>query len=239
MTWRAGLSGELPNLQAIAFIFAEGDPKVGVGADDSYVLESSTLDSFDNAAAVKAEAERCLELMNGVMRALDDTAGLVRLTGRFWDSGTPHLVVVPITAGLRATATLTGVAVGAADGHEIDPPVSPGRGWLAIARANQNVAEVLKLKTGDDLGWIELTKIIEIIEYDLKGTKGIVQHGWASNNQLKAFGASANLASVSGDAARHARTSGQPKKVMTLDEGRSFVQGLVQAWLGYLTDGGE
>jgi hypothetical protein len=235
MTWRAGLAGELPDIQAMAFIFAEGDPKVGVGADDSHVLESSTLDSFDNAAAVKAETERCLELMNGVMRALDASAGLVRLTGRFWESGTPHLVVVPIAAHGRATATVVGVAVATVDGQRIDPPPPAARGWLGLARVNPNVADVLKLKTGDDLGWVELTKILEIIEWDLKRTKGIVQRGWASDGQLRAFGASANLESVSGEAARHARTSGLPKKVMTLDEGRSFIQGLVQAWLAYLT----
>ena len=244
MTWNAGLAGELFDLQQMATTFGEGDPTVRVGADDNYVLESSTFDAFEYAAGVKAEAERRLELMNGAMRALNANAGLVWLTGRFWDSDTPHVVVVPGTAHSQVTTTSAAVGVVTVDGHVIDPPPPPARGWFALAESNPNVADVLRLRATGPLDWANLFKIVEIIKWDVKGartgSKEIVSRGWATPAQLSAFGASANREDVSGDAARHARLPGDvPTNVMTLDEGRSFVQGLVQAWLGYLNDRGE
>lgn len=236
MVWNAELEGDLPDLQAMANTFGEDDPTVRVGADDNYVLESSTFVAFEDAAGVKAEAERRLELMNGAMRAFDANAGLVRLTGRLWDSGTPHVVVVPITAHARATATVVGVAVATVDGHPIDPPPPPARGWFALAESNPNVADVLRLRATGALDWANLFKMVEIIKWDVKGartgSKEIVSRGWATPTQLSAFGASANREDVSGDAARHARLPGDvPTNVMTLDEGQHFVHGLVHSWL--------
>jgi hypothetical protein len=240
MTWRAGLVGESPDLERMANTLGEGNPRVRVGADGGYVLESSTFDALEDAAGVKAEAERRLELMNGAMRAFDSKAGLVRLTGRFWDSDTPHLVSVPITAHAGATATLTAVAVATVDGHPIDPPPPPARGWVALAESNRNVAGVLRLTASGDLDWVGLYKVLEIVCGDVSGTitlteagkRMIIKRGWMTENQLDALTASANNEKVSGDAARHARTKGGiPSKIMTLDEGRYFVHRLVYSWL--------
>lgn len=156
MTWSAGLAGEPSDLQRMTVTFGEGDPKVRLDESGNYVLESSTLNALDGAAVVKREAERRLELMNGAMRAFHANTGLVRLTGRFWDSDSPHVVVVPITAHVRATATLTAVAVATVDGHPLDPLPPPARGWVGLAESSGNVADVLRLTASGDLDWAAL-----------------------------------------------------------------------------------
>ena len=169
MTWNAGLEGDLPDLQGMAFAFGEGDPTVGVGPDGSYFLESSAFNSLHDVVAVKTDAERRVRLMNGALRAFDANAGVVRLSGRFWNSDTPHLVVVPLTAEVRAKATLTAVAVATLDGRPVDPGLPPARGYLALADSDANVADVLRLTAAGDLDWVDLYKVTEIILFDMSG----------------------------------------------------------------------
>ena len=228
----------MSDLQRMAEIFGEGDPTVRLAANGNYVLESSTFNALHDAAVVKMEAERRLKLMNGALRAADPNARSVQLRGQFWDSNKPHTVVIPATAEGRVT--MTSVAVGTVNGVPVDPPAPPARAWVALAESDPNVADVLRLRATGDLDWATLYKILEIICGEVSGDgilteagkKVLIKRDWATREQLRALTASANKETVSGDAARHARTKGGvPAKVMTLDEGRYFLKGLVYTWL--------
>lgn len=81
------------------------------------------------------------------------------------------------------------------------------------------------------LAWAELYKVYELIERAIKPDT-IASRGWATNNKLKAFSASANRPDVSGDTARHAVAGGAvPKRTMTIGQARSFISALVAQWL--------
>jgi len=236
VTWKALLTGDKTDLESLSMIFSDGDPKVSVEADGNYFLESAAFDSTD-AAADMAEAERVLTMMNGAAKAQDPSQRAVRLAGRFQsEDGRQHVVAgtATLTARTRCSAQATVVGSG---GVPIEPPPPPALVWQALASANENVADVLRLLASDDLDWMALYKVVEIIESDVGGgEEAIRRQGWATKAQQKAFGTSANHQEASGDSARHARMLGTPNHTMTLAEGRTFVHGLVQKWLSWRTE---
>jgi hypothetical protein len=104
-----------------------------------------------------------------------------------------------------------------------------------LADANPDVAEVLQLMAKEPLGWDDLYKVHEIIRDSIRPTK-LTDVGWTDKITDSAFTGSANRADVSGDEARHARSSGPtPKHTMTIRQGRSLLSGLVERWMSHLT----
>jgi hypothetical protein len=122
------------------------------------------------------------------------------------------------------------------DGQRPPLPPPPGPNYVRLADGDRDVADALRfLGSPDEPDWFLLWKVFEIIENAVGGRKGIVAAGWATTADLNAFGVSANLETVSGDDARHARkakASGRPP-VRTMDprEARRFVYGLARSWL--------
>ena len=148
----------------------------------------------------------------------------------------PARVVVMDRITLRARATLRATGfVGGSGGVPVEQPPPSGRSWLGLAQMNQNVADVLRMVASDDIDWVALYKVVEVIKDDVGGKAFILREGWATETQWKAFGIAANHPAASGDSARHARMPGSPKQAMTLAEGRHFVHGFVPAWLSWRT----
>jgi hypothetical protein len=81
------------------------------------------------------------------------------------------------------------------------------------------------------LDWFDLYKIYEIVRANVGGQKPLEAKNWVRPSDLSAFSASANLPSISGAAARHARLSGDPKHTMSLHQARTTINHLVAAWL--------
>ena len=232
MTWKALLLGDAGDLESLRTIFGEGDPKLSVDDEGTYALESSAFDSTEAVESMEA-AKRILEMMNGAAKVQDPSYRAVRLAGRFHSKdGHQHVVVLADTVKLRSRVRLrsTGFVVGAG-GVPVDPPPTPARLWPGLAQGNQNVADVLRLLAPDDLDWMALYKVVEVVRADVGGTTTIFGNGWVTEDEWKRFGTSANHPEASGDMARHARMPGHPKQTMALAEGRRFVLELAGAWL--------
>lgn len=233
MDWKAGLEGHGFDLDSLVEIFREGDPVVE--RDDGYHLASSAFDGLEEPVAVKERAETLLREVNGLGRLLDPSFEPVSLSGSFTTKdGRTSQVVSLGSARVRMRASAATVIVG---GQPPPPPLSPpGPKYVALAAADRDVADALRfLGSPDEPDWFLLWKVFEIIEHAAGDRKAMAAAGWATTADLKAFGASANLETVSGDDARHARkakASGRtPSRTMDLREARRFVYGLVKAWL--------
>ncbi|MCA1704620.1 MAG: hypothetical protein LC808_15700 [Actinobacteria bacterium] len=178
---------------------------------------------------MNVEAERILPLINGAAKALDAKYQAVRLSGQFRNDQGLHAVVLGGTVSGRSKVRAGRVLI---NGIPAEPPPSPARAWQALAATNINVADALRLLGAvAPLDWVALYKLAEIVKDDVGKTR-ILSEGWATEEQLSAFGAAANRPDVSGDLARHARVAGgAPKVTMTLDEGSRFVGDLLRTWL--------
>jgi hypothetical protein len=130
----------------------------------------------------------------------------------------------------RSRVGVATVVIHDAQGNVVPPPPpAPTKGPIYLAKADRDpaVREVLQLLAGDHPDWFTLYKVMEIIQADAGGLDALTK-----KSDISAFGASANRADVSGEAARHARQKGAtPRQTMSLDEARAFIQRVVGDWL--------
>ncbi len=237
MRWQAQLGGHDFDLSDLPWYFPAGrDPEVEKDAD-GYWLASSTFNDLPEAVEVDAAARRIVRLINGAAKAVDRKFQPVELTGRYRDERRSHVVITGLTAHARSKVGRVTL-----DGGMASPQPAGPADFLRLARHNADVADALRVLASPeidspDLGWLMLYKLLEIVRHDVGGTKPIVDKGWATSNQMKAFKTSANYPGVSGGAARHARDDGRlPKRTMTLDEGRGLMRTVVQQWLTWRSE---
>jgi hypothetical protein len=152
------------------------------------------------------------------------------------DTGQTHvfgaMAATMATVRMHAAGTVTH-----ADGTTPPSPPSPWPDYLALAEANGDVAETLEIIVRtEQLGWGELFKIHEIVCRSIEPMT-IVKLGWTTDNRDSTFTSSANNPAISGSDARHARPpkGSQPKRKMTISEGRQYIRELVTKWLGHLS----
>jgi hypothetical protein len=114
-------------------------------------------------------------------------------------------------------------------------PESPkGPRYVELAKKDEDVADVIRiLGQPDPLDWYDVYKVWEIVEKSVRGTRQVVDQGWATRADINRFTASANHPGISGDKARHARRPGSPSPEhgMTLNEGCRLMRGLAANWI--------
>jgi hypothetical protein len=126
---------------------------------------------------------------------------------------------------LRFQASAAGVVVH--EGQQ-QTPVPPGPKDIELAQSHPDVAEVLSVlgKDSPSLDWFDLYKVYEIVRDNVGGEAALSGKDWLPKRDIKAFTVSANRPDISGDQARHARSSGPPPKrtrPMTLSEAQQMI----------------
>jgi hypothetical protein len=140
---KARLKGHEFDLLTLAELFHEGDPAVAAD-DEGYYMSFTVPDElFGDGGGLHDAASVLLRRMNGVARTLSSDIRPVGLTGRFSDeTGRQHQVVLTDSAEVRARANPVRVSVGWA---QPPAPPAPGPGYVQLAQAHPDVAEVLDL----------------------------------------------------------------------------------------------
>lgn len=234
MSKKAWLEGHEFDLQDLAKLLPDGETRV-IHEDDRYYLASSAIDNPSDGESFHEVARAVLAHVNGLGRTNEPSFRPVALSG-LYDDGDGRIVAAA-TAKLELRARLTAEAE-VAGAQEIIPSPTPqaGPGRVKLATSNTDVAEALTIMgQPDPLGWVAMNKVYEIIKHSLIKPDTIERLGWATKDQISAFGASANLPSVSGEKARHARPiGGTPQHSMSEAQGRQFVSRLVTSWLDAL-----
>jgi len=183
-------------------------------------------------------AKVVLARLNGLGRVRDSRFRPVALSGFYSDDKRTMVFPPPAVLEIRESLAIRESVVVELVGPDGRPKMAPPPPWgerFALAASNSDVAEVLETMGGTEpLDWVALYKVHEIIRDTIKPQK-IPTLGWATADDDSAFTASANLPSVSGEQARHARKDGTPRHTMTLDQARVFISDLVTAWLDSLT----
>lgn len=251
MSVRAELDGHSFDLDTLARHFPTGDPHIVV-TDEGTFLEATALDDmFDDTGRLVNTANEHLARLNGWAVLADAGYQPVRLRNRFVRDGGPTHMHIVVGDEARARDSLTVVTVrtaetrlgalnvtAAVDGVPVEPPPPEGPRRLARAASDKNVDDLLAVVgKAEDLSWIELYKVFEIIRDAVGGSRqDLYDKGWTTKPQLSAFTGSADHHAVSGiHGARHARQSvGPPKNTMTLDEAQQFIRHLARKWLDSL-----
>jgi hypothetical protein len=224
MKWEAMLEGDEFDLQALPDHF-DTDPQVR-GDGGLYWLSTSTFDSQHEAALVQEAARAVVARINGAMRLLDNGFQSVSLSGRYRNENGDHVVLGIASAVLRLR---TGV-VGITGGTHGPRPIGP-REYAQLGTTDIAAADVLLVLGRGDLDWYDLWKVFEIVREDIGGEAAIIRKGLATKSVVSAFRVSANHPGVSGEAARHARMPGVPKRTMAIGQGRTFISDLARSWM--------
>lgn len=103
---------------------------------------------------------------------------------------------------------------------------------LNLAFSDPIVGRALRLYGTSDKNWVDLYRVVEVLEKDIGGHHAAQKITWFASSDLRRFKHSANSVTVGGDAARHGVENGSPpSNPMTLLEAESFVFNFLGNWL--------
>ncbi|MCL9762969.1 hypothetical protein [Frankia sp. AiPa1] len=229
MALKARLHGRDDDLALLSGALPTGDTRVARD-EDGYYLTSATVEHRPSHIDYHPKATEALARVNGIGWITSPNFHPVKLTGIYHDGDRQHVVVSPTS--ITSTGGV-GIPTVGGDAVATNPSTPRGPAWAAAAAGNAGLAEALAIlgRTADP-GWVELYKVWEIIG-DGRDPK---QLGWVTEADKEAFKQAANHPAISGDAARHARMPGRPRRVspLSLPDGRAFIRRLMETWLDSL-----
>lgn len=216
------IEGESDNLRRLTELFGVGEHRVVIDSESYTVFESPALDSA-NLDEVSLVAEKLIELVNGAMRAVDPSFEPVRFARHLRHPEYGERTVVGSSIKIRWRTESNNLA----DSDEFAPR------YFDLALSNPDVAEVLRLLRQTKLEWAISYKVFEVVRQACGGEAWLIAAGWSSQRELSSFRAAANRPDVGGEAARHARVTGQTPKgpFFTLNQGQNFVLRLAKRWM--------
>lgn len=231
--WEVVLAGDAADLRSLSDSFADSDPAI-LERDGEYVFRWSVLDGLSDATQVKAIADEQIARLSGsaslILGAVEPikVAQVILVSD---DGSRSHYgFLEPIVWTFRMSVPT--VQIKRADGTvEIHRPADPVKAWLAAAESSDDVARALRLFEGREHDWVELYRLLEIVEASVS-RKGITDAGWATKGQLKRFRRTANSLEAAGDTARHGYEETQPPpQPMSLNDARELIRRVVRQWL--------
>ena len=231
--WEVVLAGDAADLRSLSSSFADGDPAI-LERDGEYVFRWSVLDGLSDVAQVKATADEQIARLSGsaslILGAIEPikVAQVILVS----DDGSRSIYGFPDPVVWNFRMSVPTVQIRKADGTvKIHRPADPVKAWLAVAESSEDVARALRLSEGREHDWVELYRLLEIVEASVT-RKGITDAGWATMSQLKRFCHTANSLEAAGDAARHGREQKPPpQRPMTLNDARELIRRVVRQWL--------
>ena len=221
MQWRVYVEGDDSSLERLAILLHGLDVELQLDTEHPYLHGGAISEAIDAHSALQRASE-LLPRLNAAGRLDSPSFRPVHVGSRVSDGTGPHTVF--------AQAHLLGEGRLFAGG---DPGPSLTSALLTTVRSDAHFAQAVELfGSSPDLGWGDLYKIYELLEYAAEGR--LRERVGISKSQEDAFTASANDAGISGTQARHAiPRKQQAKRSMTNREAQELVRQMLAAWLRY------
>lgn len=231
--WEVGLAGDAADLRSLSDSFADSDPAI-LEREGEYLFRWSVLDGLSNATQVKAAADEQIARLSGSASLTLGAIEPIKVASviMIGEDGSRNIHVFPDPVVVTFRTSVPTVQIRRADGtEEIHRPADPVKAWLVAAESSDHVARALRLSEGRNHDWVELYRLLEIVE-DSVSRKRITDAGWATRSQLKRFRHTANSLKGAGDAARHGHEQkSPPQRPMTLNDARELIRRVVRQWL--------
>jgi hypothetical protein len=232
--WVVQLAGDTCDLAALAQSLTGSDINISHDGQD-YVLMSDQFADSDEAGMVRQKAEGLVAVLNGASRLALDAVQSIRVGAvyRRREDGRRDIFMFAEPAVIRFRASAPTVRLTHADGTvEEFHPADPVRHWAGFALRNDAIANVFRILAGGTLDWVNLYRILEIVDSDVGGLDAIDANGWATRASMRLFKHTANSPGALGLDARHGAEATQPPKLpMIISEARALVNSILHAWL--------
>ena len=200
-------------------------------------MKSSHWNNINTVEIIKDKAEEYILYLTAVANILLEARGSIIIGGieSISPDGKRNIYVIPKGVEVVAKVGFPTIKITHADGTIEESHIGDNaKKYFDLGTSNDGIAKVYRLIAlkGDD--WVNLYRIFELIRDDVGGESEIKALGWASGNKIDLFRGAANHPGVSGDDARHGvLASPPPSRSMDLPQARTFIKGLVHAWLEY------
>lgn len=232
MRWKVRLDGAESGLQDLEESF-DDDPKI-VAEDDHYYIRSQEFEDLNDSDEIRKTATNFVRYIRNFGKRdslhVSDLESSHVVEER--EDGTVHTYVRAETAtiGIAATAA-RGVTEGENGKEEVFLPADRTEEWTQLALQDEKVGNLANLlDRGDD--WVNLYRIYEFIQDNIKSEKNTVDQDWWSESEKDRFKQTANSRDAIGDDARHANDRiPAPTNPMTQAEAKRQIDTLVDHWL--------
>ncbi len=194
MTWMIELTGDTVDLAALAQSLTGTDVNVSHNGQE-YVLTSNRFQPSDDAQTIHENAKEVVELLNGASRLALDATHPIRVGSvyRYRDDGKRDFFVFPEPLAVQVRVLSPTVKMTHADGTVREfHPADPIAQWMPLALSDDAVAKVLRIISSGTLDWVNLYRIFEIIEEDVRGMNAIASNEWATKTSMRLFKHTAN-----------------------------------------------
>jgi hypothetical protein len=230
--WLAELKGDKADLEYLCKLSSQRWRMIEQGG--RYYLESADLDSSMDARDVLENASGTLDVMNGLARLVYRNFEGSKVSGisRVEKNGKPPTQFI-MPSGIRSAARFGTVTIIEPSGQEPSQrPSIPGAKWIEIAEKDRLAARALALYGGRAHNWVNLYMVLEVVEDDVGGEKGLIGKRWAQKGKIKLFKRTADNFLSLGYEARHATEKYEaPNKPISLGDAESLIRNILERWL--------
>jgi hypothetical protein len=237
MSWELEIFGDENDLRALGHSLRKEEYLIQE-KDGHFVLCGPVFSKFQDARAVREHGGKIVKSLSGLARLLlgsqkEITTGAVF---EITENGGKNIFYTPdpVTIKLKASMAVSAIVI-SKDGKIIEEcrPADPAPSFLKKALEHVVVERALKLRDEDNLDWVALFRLVEVIESDIPMNE-MTAKGWISKNRIRLFKQTANSQKAIGDQARHGKdTCVPPPKPIKLSEARRLVDDLLKKWLSW------
>lgn len=243
MQWKIGLSGDPLVLDAIATADEHGFRHVEL-LDGKYLLNARLFQGCTTADQARQKAREVLFELNAyAANFLGAKKKISCAEVRSIQPDGSKIAHLMVQESIESSATLAEVVIQDADGtiHRSTPkpPKAPDlHRWMRLMKSDDNVRKVERLLAEQAHDWVNLYRVMEVIENDVGGQNELIRQGYTDKRSRSRFGHSSNHPEAAGDLARHGHNKVQaPSDPMTLHEAGSYVHQIRRRWLQQKLEG--
>ncbi|GJL62896.1 MAG: hypothetical protein NPIRA04_15500 [Nitrospirales bacterium] len=237
MAWEIEIKGDEDVLLALSRTdeVKKEEEYVLEGRDNKFVLCGKAFLQFQDAEKVREYGEKVTKLLSGTARIHLGSQKKISMIAvlKINENGAKDIFVIPDPANFRVEASMSVSAVVMTKDGKIKEEPHPAKSvFKCITKAlkNEAVAKALRLRDEDNLEWVQLYRIYEVIESDIP-KKDMVNKGWSSKKKIDLFKQTANSVKAIGDQARHGKEYTEPpSKPMDIWEAKGLVDDLLKQW---------
>jgi hypothetical protein len=238
--WLVSIEGDSIDLEKLGRYF-ERTTILVVKEEGDFFIKANSFGKWaqlSDAHDVLQSAQQLLASLGGVYKAQTGAFSSIRTTGRVIGidgDGKRHSKVLMSGHG---EIILEGIVSRNTRLNQALP--NPNAQLADLLQSDAVVAAAFRYMGYPTQRWSNLYKVLDTIEADVAKKTGIrneltiVEQGWATEEEMRAFTGTANSQSVLMDEARHGVLGQkQPKKVLTLGQAEVLLKRIIERWLDW------
>ncbi|MDD5019458.1 MAG: hypothetical protein PHE18_08350 [Candidatus Omnitrophica bacterium] len=171
MGWLVSISGDYADLEELSKSFTS--KKLYITKDrDGFVLGSEDFDSLTDHKEVSSMGKEIISSLNGSARLFLgirkplESGAVIEVDA----SGKRNIFVETLALSLHIKVGTVGVKIVRRDGTvEESHPADPIPALITLAQKDKNVSKVLRLYGSGNYDWVNIYRIYEVIENDMRG----------------------------------------------------------------------